>query len=252
MPAEEGVLVEVGSADFAGTIVSVDAATVAVRDRRGRTRRFPLGGRVFYLDDRPVILVPPVPEPTGSDPGRRETASGSLAAAPRPARVARASRIWVEGVHDAELLERIWGDDLRHEGVVVEVLDGIDDLPDRVTTFGPDTGARLGILVDHLVPGSKESRIAEQVAHPHVLVTGHPFVDVWGAVKPEVVGLERWPEVPQGRDWKAGAAEALGFAEPADAWRHALRRVTCYTDLDRRLVGAVERLIDFVTVPGAS
>ena len=38
------------------------------------------------------------------------------------ARVARQSRIYVEGRHDAELVERIWGDDLRHVGVVVEHL----------------------------------------------------------------------------------------------------------------------------------
>ena len=48
-----------------------------------------------------------------------------------PAKVAKASRIWVEGIHDAALVERIWGDDLRVEGVVVEPLDGIDDLDAR-------------------------------------------------------------------------------------------------------------------------
>ena len=57
------------------------------------------------------------------------------------ARVARASRIWVEGIHDAALVERIWGDDLRIEGVVVEPLDGIDELPQAVRGFGPGPGA---------------------------------------------------------------------------------------------------------------
>ena len=75
------------------------------------------------------------------------------------ARVARASRIWVEGIHDAALVERIWGDDLRIEGVVVEPLDGIDELPAAVAEFGPGPTRRLGVLVDHLVAGSKESRI---------------------------------------------------------------------------------------------
>ena len=46
--------------------------------------------------------------------------SGSMAVAGAKARTARAARIVVEGVHDAELVERVWGDDLRIEGVVVE------------------------------------------------------------------------------------------------------------------------------------
>ncbi len=70
-----------------------------------------------------------------------------------PARVARASRLWVEGVHDAALLERIWGDDLRIEGVVVEPLDGIDELVAHVRDFRPGPQRRIGVLVDHLVPG---------------------------------------------------------------------------------------------------
>ena len=105
------------------------------------------------------------------------------------ARVARGSRIWVEGVHDAALVERVWGDDLRIEAVVVEPLDGIDDLAGAVRAFRPDRDARLGVLVDHLVPGSKESRIVAAVSDPHVLVVGHPYVDVWQAVKPAALGI---------------------------------------------------------------
>ena len=48
---------------------------------------------------------------------RTRTASGSRAVAGTRARVARGSRIWVEGRHDAELVEHVWGDDLRVEGV---------------------------------------------------------------------------------------------------------------------------------------
>ena len=84
----------------------------------------------------------------------------------RPAKVAAASRIYVEGRHDAELVEKIWGDDLRHVGVVVEYLGGIDDLPAIVAEFAPGPGRRLGVLVDHLVAGSKESRIVAQVPRP--------------------------------------------------------------------------------------
>jgi hypothetical protein len=154
----------------------------------------------------------------------------------------------VEGVHDAELVERVWGDDLRVEGVVVERLDGIDDLAAVVRAFGPGPGARLGVLVDHLVPGSKEARLAASVADPHVLVTGTPFVDVWQAVKPAVVGIPAWPGVPRGEDWKTGVCTRLGV-DPSTMWPRILGSVRSYADLEPALVGAVERLIDFVTEP---
>ena len=102
------------------------------------------------------------------------SASGSVAVVGHTARTARAARIWVEGLHDAELVERVWGHDLRVEGVVVEPLHGMDDLAAAVAEFEPGPHRRLGVLVDHLVAGSKESRAAAAVAGPHVLVTGHP------------------------------------------------------------------------------
>jgi len=81
------------------------------------------------------------------------------------------------------LVERVWDDDLRVEVVVVERLDGIDHLPAEIVAFGPVAGRRLGTMVDHLVPDTKETRLFEEVAHPHVLVTGTPSVDVWQAVQ---------------------------------------------------------------------
>jgi hypothetical protein len=168
------------------------------------------------------------------------------------AKVARASRIYVEGRHDAELVERIWGDDLRDVGVVVEYLGGIDDLPAIVAEFSPSPARRLGVLVDHLVTGSKETRIAESVASPHLLITGHPFIDVWAAVKPAVVGIPAWPGVPRGQDWKTGVLAALGWPpDTAAAWKHILSRVRTFADLDPAFLGRVEELIDFVTEPGA-
>jgi hypothetical protein len=164
--------------------------------------------------------------------------------------VARISRILVEGVHDAELVEQVWGDDLRVEGVVVERLDGLDHLAEVVAEFRPGAGRRLGVLVDHLLPGTKEARLAAAVDHPDVLVTGTPFVDVWEAVKPSVVGIAAWPDVPRGTDWKTGVCRQLGGADPAAMWRRILGSVRTYADLAPELVGAVEQLIDFVTEPG--
>jgi hypothetical protein len=156
----------------------------------------------------------------------------------------------VEGVHDAELLEKVWGDDLRDAAVVVEPLDGIDHLADAVRAFGPAPTRRLGVLVDHLVAGSKEQRIVQAITDPNVLVTGHPYVDVWEGVRPRTLGLAAWPKVPHGRPWKEGVCEALGAGEPAAFWRRLLRAVDSYADLEQPLVGAVERLLDFVAAPG--
>jgi Protein of unknown function (DUF3097) len=166
----------------------------------------------------------------------------------RQARVARASRILVEGVHDAELVEKVWGDDLRVEGVVVERLDGMDHLPAVVAEFRPGPGRRLGVLLDHLVDGTKEARVAAAVRHPDVLVRGTPYVDVWQAVRPRAAGIDAWPIVPVGQPWKEGVIAALGArATPGEFWRGLLAKVGSFADLDPALVGAVEELIDFVT-----
>ena len=237
---------------FAGVVVRVDhEGGVVVRVRSTNTgleRVFQLHPGAFQVDGRAVSLVRPRPTPSAA-PAR--TASGSTVVAGARARVARAGRILVEGVHDAELVEKVWGDDLRIEGVVVERLDGVDDLAIVVDAFGPGADARLGVLVDHLVEGSKEWRLARQVVGPHVMVTGHPYVDVWQAIRPGVVGLHSWPDIPRGRPWKEGIGEALGEPVPGRLWKRLLGTVTTYADLEAPLVGAVESLIDFVTAPPA-
>ncbi len=246
VPAAVGMALVHRASGFTGTLVRIEGGGVELRGRTGQERVFRLVPGAFAVDGRAVSLVrPPVERaaPAGV------TASGSLAVAGAPARVAKSARIWVEGVHDAELVERVWGDDLRVEGVVVERLDGIDHLDRAVAEFRPGPARRLGVLVDHLVPGSKESRIAEGVRHPDVLVTGTPFVDVWQAVRPSVLGIGAWPEIPKGTEWKAGVCAELGFGDPPAAWRRILASVSSYADLEPALVGAVERLIDFVTDP---
>src|SRR5918995_618003 len=98
---------------------------VVLEDRRGRTRTFPLGPG-FWVEGKPVELTAPVLTRAPARPTR--TASGSVA------------------VHG----EKVWGDDLRVEGVVVEMLDGVDHLAERLAEFGPDAERRVGVLVDHL------------------------------------------------------------------------------------------------------
>ncbi|MFE7515679.1 DUF3097 domain-containing protein [Streptomyces sp. NPDC057540] len=247
VPADPDLVVEEVATGFCGAVIRCEAGTVTLEDRFGKHRVFPLEPRGFLLEGRVVTLVRPVSAP--SRPTR--TASGSVAVPGARARVARTGRIYVEGRHDAELVERVWGDDLRIEGVVVEYLEGVDDLPAIVAEFGPGPDARLGVLVDHLVPGSKESRIAARVTSPDVLVVGHPYIDVWEAVKPSSLGIPAWPAVPRGQDWKTGVCRALGW--PSDntgaVWQAILKRVTSYKDLEPELLGRVEELIDFVTAP---
>src|SRR4051794_18442606 len=243
--AERDLVVEDVDSGFCGAVVGFESGAVVLEDRHGRRRNFPLLPAAFLLDGRPVTLRRPARAPVPA--ARRRTASGSIAVDNVRAQVAKASRIWVEGVHDAALVERIWGDDLRIEGVVVEPLDGIDALDAEVRNFAPGPGRRLGVLVDHLVPGSKESRIVARVSSPHVLITGHPYVDVWQAVKPAALGIPAWPVVPPGRPWKEGVCAALGWGEPWEGWRRVLAGVDSYADLEVPLLQSVERLIDFVT-----
>ncbi|MEU7910838.1 DUF3097 domain-containing protein [Microbispora bryophytorum] len=244
--AEPDLVVEDAEGRFCGAVVACDKEAVTLEDRFGRRRVFPLTPAGFLLDGKPVTLVRPQAGPKGP----LRSASGSIAVGGLRAQVAKESRIYVEGVHDASLVEKIWGHDLRVEGVVVEYLEGVDDLPAIVDEFGPEPGRRLGVLVDHLVPGSKESRIAARVSGDDVLVVGHPFVDIWQAVKPRALGIAAWPDVPRGVPWKEGVIDALGWRmDPQETWRHILGRVTTYADLEPELLGRVEQLIDFVTAP---
>jgi hypothetical protein len=259
--AERGLVVEDAAAEFCGAVVFCEKDAVTLEDRHGRRRVFPLRPAPFLLEGKPVMLVRPRPADQaqgstvhgrtgqgGSGQAAARTASGSVAPPSSRAKVARASRIYVEGRHDAELVEKIWGDDLRDVGVVVEYLGGVDDLPAIVGDFCPAPGRRLGVLVDHLVDGSKESRIAAGIRSPHVLVVGHPFIDVWSAVKPSVVGIPGWPRVPPGQPWKEGVLAALGWPDNTGAaWQRILRSVTSFTDLEPAFLGRVEELIDFVT-----
>jgi hypothetical protein len=73
-------------------------------------------------------------------------------------------------------------------------------------------------------------------------------VDIWQAVRPAVVGIDRWPTIPVGQSWKDGVCAALGVPDAAELWRRILSRVDGYRDLETPLIGAVERLIDHVTV----
>jgi len=247
---EVGLVLEEPSSGFCGAVVTWENGLVVLEDRRGKRRSFPVGPG-FLLEGQPVEVK--VPVRTAVSP--RHTASGSLVADPAPPKVARSSRIWVEGIHDAELIEKVWGNDLTYLGIVVEPLGGIDHLADRVEEFAPSARRRLGVLVDHLIEGTKETRIVQAVmttpAAEFIRITGHRYVDIWQAVRPAALGIAAWPEVPRGVDFKRGICAGLGWPnrtqdDLARAWRRILARVRSWEDVDRPFVTEVEKLIDFV------
>lgn len=260
---EVGMVLEDVSSGWVGAVTRVEKSggvhLVELEDRRGARRSFPLGPG-FWLEGRPIEALPPRPAPASTQgwataSGRRVTNSGSFAPESSGPKVAKRSRIWVEGRHDADLIQHVWGEDLAEAGIAVQLLDGVDNLE----VFAPTERARAGVLVDHMVPRSKESRIAETVSGRWpgaVLVLGHPFVDIWQAVKPERLGLRAWPQIPRGVDIKHGTLAALGWphADQRDiaiGWKRILSTVRTYRDLEPALLGRVEELIDFVTVPWA-
>lgn len=252
VPMELGMVVEEPASGFCGAIVKWEHGVVVLEDRKLKRRSFPIGPG-FLLEGRPVRLCIP---PRQGHAEQKYTASGSRVGPAEQAKVALPSRIYVEGRHDAELVEKVWGDDLRHVGVVVEYLGGIDDLVGIVAEFKPERGRRLAVLVDHLVAGSKEFRIARDVARggygEYVMIGGHPFIDVWQAVKPARVGIRKWPEVPMDVDWKKGTLAALNLPhkdqkDVAQAWQAILARVQSFRDLEPAFNTEVEKLIDFVT-----
>jgi hypothetical protein len=248
VPATPDVVAEDIASGFCGAVTACTASTVTLEDFKGRTRTFPLDPASFAIDGEVVTLIRPKPAPAAAV---RRSASGSLTVQGHTARTARAARIWVEGIHDAALVERVWGHDLRVEGIVVEPIDGLDNLAARLDEFGPSRQRRVGVLCDHLVAGSKESRIAESISRrpdaAAVLVTGHPYIDIWQAVRPAAVRIPAWPEVPRGEDWKHGVCTRLGISDPSVMWGRVNGSVRTFRDVQTPLITAVERLIDFVT-----
>ncbi len=229
-----------------GRLRTFTGELVVVRDAQGREHTFEHHPGAFAHQGETVTLVRPSRPPASPGGTTRRSAAGGIVARHQVARVARASRLWVEGIHDARFMERVWGDELRELGVVVESMDGADDVAAMVQAFAPGPGRSLAILLDHLVPGSKETRLAGRVRGPHVLVVGHPYVDIWQCVRPRAVGIDAWPEVPRGEDWKSGVCRRLGWGQPPEGWKRVISSVNTFADLEPELVGAVETALDML------
>lgn len=260
VPVQRGMLLEDVQSGWVGVVVSLETIggmrVIGLEDARGKVKSFPLGPG-FLLEGEPIIVTAPRARPRPLTP--RISRSGSRVVEQSPARVAQASRLWVEGTHDAELVEKVWGHDLRVEGIVVEPLHGVDDLAAAIRDFGPAPHRKLGILVDHLVAGTKETKIVQEAravpgAAENVLIVGHPYVDVWQAVKPATLGMASWPVIPRHEEWKKGVLRSFGWphdtqADIAAGWQRILEKVDSYSDLEPAILGPVEHLIDFITAP---
>lgn len=259
VPADIGLLLEDVQTGFVGEVIAVGKVAgellMTLEGRKGEKRKFPLGPG-FWIDGEPVNITPPVLKQQ-TQPKTRLTASGSIRVTGKTAKM-MPSRMWVEGRHDWQLIDKVWGEDLRLEGIAVEELAGVDRLEEMLEVFQPGPGRRAGVLVDHLLPGTKESRLVDQALQRYgtdnILVLGHPYVDVWQAIKPHRVGLQEWPHIPKGIDIKKGSLAALGL--PHDTvedvgigWSKILSRVRDWKDLEPSLLGRVEELIDFLTTP---
>lgn len=231
------------SSGIRGKVHKFTGELVILQDVKGGRHTFENHPGAFTHRGETVTLVKPAVAAPKTAVTKTSAAGGVVAMNPT-ARVARASRLWVEGVHDARFMDRVWGEELAEWGIVVEPMGGIDDLVAAVAEFRPSPQRRLAILVDHLVEGTKESRLAAKVRGEDVLVVGHPWVDIWQCVRPKALGIDSWPEVPRGEDWKTGVSRRLGWADPMDGWRRVLSSVDSFADLEPELVGAVETAID--------
>ena len=252
--AVRDLVVEDVETGFCGAVIRVEKTpggpTVTLEDRLGKQRVFPLGPG-FWIDGKPVTLVAPE-----AVPGPCDTAADRLRAPSRSRRPGPGSRAPAGSTSRADTTPS----SSRRSGATTSGSRASWSSTWRASTTwrrsstasGPGPDARLGVLVDHLVPGTKEARIVEAAMRSpyaeHLLVVGHPYIDVWEAVKPSALGIEAWPRIPRGRPWKEGVCEALGW--PVDtpaAWKRILRSVRDFRDLEPELLGRVEELIDFVT-----
>lgn len=237
------------STGLRGRVWKFTGELVVLEDSRGGRHTFENHPGSFAYQGETVTIVQKPRSATPKEPATRRSAAGGVVSTTTVARVAQPSRLWVEGDHDARFMERVWGDELRELGIVVEPMGGIDHLVAAVAEFDPRPERRLAILVDHLVPGSKETRLTERVVGPDVLVVGHPYVDIWQCVRPKALGIESWPTVPMGEEWKAGICRRLGWGTTREGWQRVLSAVDSFADLEPELVGSVERALDMLAPP---
>ena len=236
--ATPGMRVLHRASGFTGELVALDGDEVVLRGHTGLEKRYRNLPGTFAVDGTPDPSRARS-APVGRGPRRRPRASPRVAA-PRRA-VARSSARrhgsragagsgW-RACTTPSWSRRCGATTCASRGSWSSASTAPTTWRTRCAAFGPGPGRRLGVLLDHLVAGSKEARLAAAVRHPHVLVTGTPYVDVWQAVRPGAVGIEAWPVVPKGQDWKTGICRGARR-------RRAPRDVAAHPRLGARLEAA--------------
>ena len=180
-----GLVVTQRGTPFTGRVIEARGDRMTIRDERtGREHLCRLTPGGFVVDGRPVT-----PGPAGRQAGRPDTPADAhriglgraRPAAPpaSPGPAASSSRASTTPSSSSGCGATTCGSRASwSSGSTAPTT-----CPRSSGRSGPAPGRRLGVLLDHLVLGSKEQRLAATLDHPDVLVTGHPFVDVWQAVQ---------------------------------------------------------------------
>lgn len=165
LPSEVSMVLGAHSSGFVGEVMKVGKVAgqwqMELEDRRMRRCAGSRWGAAFG-EGQPVNLLPALPASIA--PRKKITASGSFHVE-HEARVAKPHESGWRSKHDAELISKIWGADLAFAGIMIEELFGADNLRQILSAFEPSDARRAGIMLDHLVPGSKEARIAAEISH---------------------------------------------------------------------------------------
>jgi hypothetical protein len=227
VPAEKDLVVEVADG-FCGAVTRIEGGQVELEDYRGRRRLFPMGAG-FMIDGEPVRLVHPARAGTAGarrsapprDPSRSTIPCAHRAAEPDPRRAGTTPSSW------------------RRSGGTICAPRASSWSTCRSRPAGgllaaapPRRDRRYGVLVDHLVPGSKETRIVEQIMRgphgAHLRIVGHPYIDVWQCVTPTAMGIRAWPGSRAARNGRPGSAAprlaGRSQADIAHAWKRILSR----------------------------
>ena len=207
---------------FCGDIVTITAEAVTLRDRQGQHRQFRYKPGGFLIDGKPVTLVRAGPR------SQRRPAGDQQRLGRRPPAGAAQRRHGQPDLGRGQATTPSWSSTC---GATTCASWGSSSSRCTASTtwsawsaeFAPSPAAPArgaGRPPRRRLEGGAPRR---QVRGPDVLVTGHPFVDVWAGVRPQVIGLDAWPDVPRGVEWKEGMCDALGVSL-TDFWPHLRNR----------------------------
>ena len=248
--AVAGMALSHRASGFSGVLVRVEGGGVEIRGRTGLERVFRLAPGAFSVDGRAVSLVRPATRPAagGRPPGGDRLGVGGRGRRPGPGGPGRSAlgggrprcRAGRAGVGRRPAHRRGGGGAAgRHRPSGR----GDQGVPSR---SGPQA-RRAG-----RPPGRRQQGVAHRLrpAPPPGADHRHPLRRRLGGGEAVGAGHRRLAPDPAGvSTGRPACARRSGSAIPPTTWKRILASVSSYADLEPALVGAVERLIDFVTDP---